>query len=690
MPKNNLPPAIPTEQITDQPSYTEGLDGATDEEIVQWLESYRTEAEYARLSGPNSRDLTWLMNLDLYWNRFDFSKKAQWQAREVMPELPQYVDRFAAALRTALISSERFFTVKSLDDEEGDLCKVIHKVISCVLRRVGRSPSGHAVDFLNVFEEIMKFGALMMNVALVTWKVDSDGRGYTSVEPFDPYNFWFDPTGRGLYRIARSEIDMHELQGLAELRDSKGLPLYKREAIDRCTASVVALMRAEREKRTGTGQWVTSNRRPVVLHTYYCTLLDNEGRTRGRNVLCVVANNQFLIRGPEENPFWHGKDWMIAAPTLTVPLAPYGKSYVENFATIAKTFNEMTNLLLDATFISSMKAFACQPSMLEDPTQIDEGVYPNVVFRLNEAGVVADFLKEIDLGQLKPESFQIWTTLKKELQEGAAFNDISLGQLAPRARTSATEIGTADQNSASLIKSIASNIETLFLEPLLDLIWKTTIQHLSKDDKEIEQAVGPEWFQALLASKKQFAEYRFTFQCRGISSLILKQQKLQALLQLMQIVGQSPILAQPFFEEVSPQKIIGLLFDCLDVDRDDLTLSPREKMMQEMQQQQDQQQMQDQQAQQQQQQDQRQMQMNAQQAHLDEQKHGRDMQKIMLQGRLRAQQAAQRPARGPGPAGPQPTRGPGGGQRVPAGGNPAAARVQLPMGAGGPALGGAA
>ncbi|MDE2020956.1 MAG: hypothetical protein KGJ13_11520, partial [Patescibacteria group bacterium] len=95
-------PGIIVEVPPDRASNTTPEPGAqklTDSEIVQILEGYRTEAEYARLAGPNSRDLTWLMNLDLYWNRYDFSKKAPWQARELMPELPQYVDRFAAAMR---------------------------------------------------------------------------------------------------------------------------------------------------------------------------------------------------------------------------------------------------------------------------------------------------------------------------------------------------------------------------------------------------------------------------------------------------------------------------------------------------------------------------------------------------------------------------------------------------------------
>lgn len=581
-------PGIATELPPDKASDEARERGArelSDEEIVQILEGYRTEAEYARLAGPNSRDMTWLQNLDLYWNRYDFSKKAPWQAREVMPELPMYVDRFAAAMRTALVSSERFFTVQVTGDEERDMADVIRKFMVVQLRRIGRSPSNHPVDFLAVFEEIMKFGALMMNCAIVLQKPDPlTGGSYTALEPVDPYNVWLDATGRNLYRIRRIEMDLHELRALAKQTDKKGIPLYKQDEINSLADSVIALMRAEREKRGGTGQWQTSTRRPVVLHEYLATLVDDEGNVQGENVLCVVANNHYLIRGPEKNPFWHGRDWLISSPIITVPLSPYGRGYVENFAPLAKTFNELTNLILDGVFTSAMKAFAVVPSMLEDSSQIDEGVYPNVAFRLNEGADPKDFIKEVNLGQFSPEVLNIWSALKKEMQEGAAFNDITLGNLAPKGRTSATEVGSVEQNATSYIKSMASNIETLFLEPVLDIIWKTSIQHLSPKDKELEQALGPEWFQAFLKRKKEFAKHKIDFVCRGISSIIVKSQKLQGLLQLLQIVQGNQLLLQKFVQEVDIGKLLDFLFDLFDIEKERLVPTAREKMIMQLQQ----------------------------------------------------------------------------------------------------------
>src|SRR5262249_29105483 len=157
--------------------------------------------------------------------------------------------------------------------------------------------------FLVSFEEAMKYGAMMMCATGVTAK-KIDGVMQPVLENVDPYNFWLDPTGRGLYRIRRLEMDLNEFQALVKKVDGKGLPLYEIEEMrtsGSTQGSNEAMQRAERERRTGTGQWLTSNRKPVILHEFYGTLIDNEGNTLGENVLAVWAHQNTLVRKPEEN-----------------------------------------------------------------------------------------------------------------------------------------------------------------------------------------------------------------------------------------------------------------------------------------------------------------------------------------------------------------------------------------------------
>src|SRR5690606_9068324 len=160
------------------------------------------------------------------------------------------------------------------------------------------------------------------------------------------------------------------------------------------------------------------------------TILDPAtGKMIADRMLMIVANGKFLIRGPEVNPYWHNQDWIVFTPMVSVPLSIYGRTYMEEWAPTADAFVEMTNLILDAVQTSAMKAFAAQPELLADPTQLAEGISPNKVYQMAEGMPVAQFIAEIDLGQLPQEAVAVWQAIKSELREGAKLSEIALGQM---------------------------------------------------------------------------------------------------------------------------------------------------------------------------------------------------------------------------------------------------------------------
>ncbi len=576
MKKTVLPTPNPT--VTGEPE----KGGLTNDEIVQTLEGYRQEGERARKGGPNNRDDKWEDNWNLYWNRFDFSKKADWQAKETLPEVPAFVDRFAASLKEAMNATPTgFYTVVDDTDAEGDLAQAVKRATDVWLSRCGRNQMGQITGFSSVFEEQMKLGAIMSTCALVTWKDDVKG-GRVSIESQDPRSVWLDHTGRNLYRVRRIELDMHDLKRLVAARDGAGKPIYHLEELNNLTGAMVEEDRIQRETSSGHGNEITSARKPVILHEYLATVLDHKGDLVSDQGLYIVANKKFLIRGPEKNPFWHGQDWLLMAPLVPVPLSPYGRSYMEDFGALARTFNELSNLILDATTTSAMKSFAIVPSMLMDPTQLAEGMVPNKLWELEDGVLPKDFIKEIDLGSLDASAITVWQTIKSELTEAASQNEVGLGQFAPKGRTSATEISKTQQSTSAIVRSIANNVEELLLNPLLDLVWKTGFQHVEKGDKQLAAALGPELFNVLIKNRKEMVQRHITFSARGISTLIQKSQRLQSLMQALQIMASSEVLLKEFLRIVDPGKLSELILDLLDIDISRLQLSEREKLVKEM------------------------------------------------------------------------------------------------------------
>jgi hypothetical protein len=544
-------------------------------EIVRTLQSYLVEAKEARLGGYNPRDLKWQQNLDLYWGRYDMSKKAPWQAREVMPEVSSYVDRFAAAMKEALVAlPEGFYTVVDPSDENGDVAEAIKRVTDVWLTSVGRNQTGQLLPYSAVFEEQIKLGATMAASSVVTWKNDYPG-GRVAVESTDPQMVWLDHTNRNLYRIRRVELDRHELAGMKLQADAKGERIFDEFEMGRLEQSVFQKQAADMD-RTGHGQTIRTGRRPVILDEYVATVIGDDGRVLADRSLMVLANEQFLIRGPEKNPFWHGKDWLTYTPLVLTPLSPYGRSYMEDFGSVANTFNTLTNMIIDAVHTTSMKVFAMVPGMLLNPIQVQSGVSPNKVFLLEDGYKAEDFAKALELGTLPAESIKVWESMKSMLSEAADMNEIGLGQFAPKGRTSATEINQTQQSSSALIRSVAQTIETRHLDPQLDLIWKTGLQHADANNEMLAAAAGPEMWDAMIGRRKEFIKRPFTFQARGISTIIARANQLKALIGIMQVIGANQMLMQQFMSIVSVDKLVKYLFMLSGVDLTKLTMSERE------------------------------------------------------------------------------------------------------------------
>lgn len=563
-----------------------------DNDLVPALNAYWMEADVARKGGLNPRDDKWRENLHLYWNRFDFSRKQNWQAREVMPEVPQYVDRFAAALKEALMVGD-FYSVVDPTDEAGDLTQAVKRMTDVWLSRTGRNQMGTILDFASVFEEQMKMGALMACSGLVTWKWDSpDGR--VAIEAVDPRFVWLDHTNRNLYRIRRVEIDRWQLGQMAKQKDATGRHIWNIGEINRLIMgqsnveynSLVSGQdvydQAYKMEVSGHGQVVMTSRQPIVMDEYIATVVGPQGNLLAEKSLMVVANKRFLIRGPEPNPFWHGNDWMFYSPLVVAPLSVYGRSYMEDFGAISKTFNELTNLILDAVHTSSLNAWAVVPSMLMNPDQLAEGLTPNKMFLLEEGIDPKSFAMKMEMGQLGPDTIRLWQLMKNEISEAAGINEVGLGQFAPKGRTSATEVNETQQNSSALVRSLASTIEYRVLDPMLDLVWKTGLQHVRTSDKRMMAAAGPEMFQALMSQRRELVSHPLTFQARGISNMIRKSSSMKALLGVLQVVSGNPVLLQEFFRKVDPGKMVDLLMRLADIDVTKLQLSQREQMVREL------------------------------------------------------------------------------------------------------------
>lgn len=574
---------------TDLPSHmgdplAEVADKRPDEQLIaSILDAYRTEAEHARKSGPSPRDDIWRQNWDRYWGRYDHSKKAAWQSKYVMPETPQFVDRWAAAMREALMQNGRWYTVEDDTGQQNELSPHIERFMDILLARAGRTHDGHVTDFSSVFEDQMKLGALMACCVSVGFSDTHEG-AWPSVDSVDPREYYGDAEGRNLYRLRRYTVDKHRLLEMATDADDAGEPLYNVETIQQLTAEIDEEGQTEKERSTGVGQGETgtTGRVPVVIDEWLCTLLGPTGEVIAQNALVIVANGRYVIRGPEANPFWHQRDWMVFTPMVSIPFSLYGRTYAEDWSDPADAFVELTNLILDGVFTSTMKAFAANGSMLKDPSQMDDGIFPNALFDLEDGMSPRDFFKELDLGSLPAESITIWQSLKQEMREGAKLSEIALGQVPPKGDITATEVNQVQQSGSAMIRSMARTIEARFLEPILTLLFQTALQHMDFTEDRLVRELGAETAGMLQARKQEFRDRQIKFRVRALSSIVDRQMKLQSLLAMLQTFAQNERLMSAFLEKHDITKLTDELMQLFGVNDLDFRLSEREILIRQV------------------------------------------------------------------------------------------------------------
>jgi hypothetical protein len=549
--------------------------GMTEGDLVDLCRQVKEEARSARASGRRPRDDVWSENLELYNGEIDWGDKESWQHQEVFRDATKHVDRFAGTCKRAVMQPGEWYTIKKSGSAAlDDLHAVFRKLLDSQLNTCATTTSGWDTSFRHVFSKIVKMGGVMAMAASVT-KHPHENR--ICVDEVDPRELYYDPTGRGMYRLRTREIDKHTLEALSDQVDDDGVPLWWADRIDSLTDMRRERGESEGEQAKGHNEGGRpQGRQTRVLDEFlFRELVNRDGVCVGKNVLVVMANEQRIVRGPEPNPCWHGRDWIVFQSLLDTFLTVYGRAYMEDFAAVCRTYIRFTALLVDAATTTALPNYAMRPDLLVNQNQIHDGVRPFKTWWLNdEATKASDFAERMDLGRVYPESFELWKGLKAELREGAMQNQMELGQVPTKSDITATEVNTVHQAGSELVVDVAESIDDGLISPILELVFWTAVQELDFTDPALVAELGPEVAGMFAAQRADFEGRRVRFKAAAITALAERAVRVQKILQGLQIVGQSEILTAQFVQDFDLAKVLGVLWRDIGLDDPELRRKP--------------------------------------------------------------------------------------------------------------------
>lgn len=557
-----------TEQPTDDGDIT----------IVQAILAAKQEAENGR------RQRLWRsqLNRDAYNGIQDFSHKLDGQSTEFIPKTSETVDQFAAVFKRALTQFGDWFSVKmGKDSPLSDT--TVRRILEFYLNRL---PDGDTTtNFATRLSDAAKSGLLECLMIFKVHGYRMQDLAYKVVEddkvkaidkkpwrlcvdliPMEDYKP--DPTGRKLYKIHTVERDWHQVLEMADAG------VYDKAAVAKIDED---FKRDENERRL---QGITESnyRRRVVIHEYWGTLLNLDGTAKETSILAAIANDKFLIRKPEPFPTWHGEDVFVAIPLIRVPHTVWHRAIMDEVVSLNLAMNELFNLILDGGIASVWGVRQLRIDLLDDPTQVTNGIPQNKTLVLREGvpeGVKV--LEQVSAGEVPRDSLALYNMINQELFSAAKTNDIQMGML-PTKQVKATEVANASESNSAMLDGIVADVEGGICQ-ILQKAWLTLLQNADfLVESDLTELMSHQEVVKLanMSDAERFAALAngAKFRVFGLSATLAKARDFQKIMALLQVCAQNPILLRAMMVKFDGTRILDMIIRVLNLNSSDLERDP--------------------------------------------------------------------------------------------------------------------
>lgn len=544
--------------------------------------SAREESELARKLRMNLN----IRNRDAYHSRQDWSQKIEGQSREFLPKVASTVEAFSAFVKRALVDFGQWFSAEMPKGAVVD-GQAIASLLLCELHRLTDDDGSRTSIEVRVSDGVKT--ALLE--AVMTFKITAgkgppigfealgsevvharEGRFGLNVDLCRPEDCFPDPSGRGLYFIHETEMDLYELF------DSG---VYDETALGKIVEDVTRQEFEWQARKRDTGEASSTpppSRKRVVVSEYWGTVLDANGRIARmevdgesiplRDVVFTFANKRHLIRKPERYPDWSGEHPFVEIPIIRVPFTKFHKALYDDGVDLNLALNELYNLILDGGLAAVWGVRELRLDWLENPSQVSPGIAQGATLLLNQnAPPGASALTQSTSGGVPNDALNVFNLTEAQFNASVLTNELRQGLLPPR-QVKATEISEASRSNSMTLEAVTSDMER-GLSHVLRKSWLLVAQHLDLIEPSVlVRHLGPR--AALTLARATPAERfvqlgRANLEVFGLSATLHRARDFQRLMALMQVASSNPMMMHSFIRNYSPDKLLGQAFKLVNV-----------------------------------------------------------------------------------------------------------------------------
>ena len=546
------PPVLPPPTLEPEPQ--ERL--LDDKEYIAIFQQMFYDAKNARLWVERQ----WNVNHALYMNHYDFRNKAPWQHKGWISKVSEMVDGKRAALQSMMVKSNgQYFQMEphGTRESEIDFADVMTKTLRIVLDEA---------DFDDV---IFPPQLTMAQLAAMTLKIgvarDKKGRLQHLIEPVSPWDYYLDPLGMGKYCIHISRYDLSAFKEVALGPESP----YVKETVREINEDYRDLTR-ETEAQMRDDLVPQGRARKFVEIAEVWGFVDDPvtGERLHSNCVFSIANQKYLVRRPQKNPYPHGRWPFVHGSVRRIPFSVYNKPPVSDIAGLARSYSEFTNMMLDSALLFSMPAFQAYYPNFEHPTEILNGYMPGKLYFSRSSLQNQPLIQAVELGNMKADIFQFVLGFLDQHMGSHIMPGAELGSPTGQ-KVTASEAVLKSQGFQQFTSSEVSELETQIIEPMVEMmgsneIWFRRFYRQDSrfgnalDDKDITSLEG------LTERDRWELATNMRFKARGISALMNAQDKVEVADNILQRImrslkGLPPEIAMPILYKVNLPGIIGFM-----------------------------------------------------------------------------------------------------------------------------------
>lgn len=555
--------------------------------IVQIINNYYEESYHAK----RSRMFLNADNFNCYHLKQDYSHKKAQQSKEFIGKTYMATEQITSFMQQGLQAETDWFEIDAEDGMPEDQMKLKPDEMTKLLMREFKCN-----DISNLVPDSIKLGLLgslmIMKVhgqfvtkdKFFSKSISSTAEGESDAKLYktkkDVWRLkleiirqedWFpDPTGEGLYEMQAIEMDWYKLYDIAV----KNPEIYDLDMVNSCGTMTQQDQKIKKSRETDQNTTFSSYRRRIKIKELWGDIVETgTGKVLHKNIVCAIANDHYLIRPPKPNPFWHGKSPFVSCPIIRVPHSVWHKALMDAPTKLNRAQNELFNLMFDSGMMSTFGIKQLREGWLDDPSQINDGVFPGDTLKVNSSCPPGEkVLEQVATGGNPQEAMAMYQMADRELQAMAMTSDLRMGQL-PQRQVKATEIVSSNDTLQGMMKGIVGTIEQGYIEQIIEKSWLTIAQYMDDIDVDALVAMFGEQRGRIISGMKASERFADTVQGRkykvfGISTVLNKINDFRKVSTLLQTIGQTPVLTQEFAKVADFGKLTIEVIKSLDIDFD--------------------------------------------------------------------------------------------------------------------------